>query len=66
MQKVVIDGLLSNPNEVLSGVIQGSVLGPFIFILFIDDITDCMDIIEVNPTSCSICADDLLLVRLYS
>ena len=51
MQKVVIDGVLSNPIKVLSGVVQGSDLGPLIFILFIDDITDCMDISEVNPTS---------------
>ena len=48
LQRVVIDGVLSNPTEVLSGVVQGSVLGPLIFILFIDDITDCMDISEVN------------------
>ena len=28
MQRVVIDGVLSNPTEALSGVVQGSVLGP--------------------------------------
>ena len=65
MQRVAIDGVLSNPTEVLSGVVQGSVLGPLIFILFIDDITDCMDISEVNPTSCSIFADDLKIYCSY-
>ena len=65
MQRVVIDGVLSNPTEVLSGVVQGSVLGPLIFILFIDDIADCMDIGEVNPTSCSIFADDLKIYCSY-
>ena len=45
--------------------VQGSVLGPLILILFIDDITDCMDISEVNPTSCIIFADDLKICCSY-
>ena len=61
MQRVVVDGVLSNPIEVLSVW----VLGPLIFILFIDDITDCMDTSEVNPTSCSIFADDLKIYCSY-
>ena len=65
MRRVVIDVVLSILTEVLSGVVQGSVLGPLIFILFIDDITDCMDISEVNPTSCSIFADDLNIYCSY-
>ena len=52
MHRVVIDRVLSNPTEVLSGVVQGSVLGPLIFILFIDDITDCMNIREVMQYFC--------------
>ena len=65
VQRVVIDGVLSDPIAVLSGVVQGSVLGPLIFILFIDDIVDCFVHDGMNPTSLSIFADDLKLYCAY-
>ena len=37
VQRVVIDGVLSDQIAVLSGVVRGSVLGPAIFISFIND-----------------------------
>ncbi|EFO95251.1 hypothetical protein CRE_08695 [Caenorhabditis remanei] len=55
-QKVLLNGLLSNYTSVDSGVPQGSVLGPILFILYINDIGDKL---ESNPL---LYADDLKLI----
>ena len=52
-QQVRVGEYLSDEVCVLSGVPQGSVLGPFLFIMHMNDITD-----ELEGMKIGICADD--------
>ena len=56
-QKVVLDGQASDPVPVLSGVPQGSVLGPVLFLIFIYDLP------ENIRSSVHLFADDCVLYR---
>ncbi|KAL0839920.1 hypothetical protein ABMA28_016536 [Loxostege sticticalis] len=53
-QKVVINGYHSKIAAVTSGVPQGSILGPLLFILFINDIKECF-----HSSKILLYADDL-------
>ena len=58
-QRVILDNCVSNEVEVLSGVPQGSILGPLLFVLFINNIYD-----NINENSkISLYADDTKLWR---
>ena len=58
-QSVLIGGSRSNILPVISGVPQGSMLGPLLFVVFINDITD-----NINPgTDIALYADDTKIWR---
>ena len=56
-QQVVLDGQASDPVSVLSGVPQGLVLGPILFLIFINDLPDN------NTSSVRLFMDDCVLYR---
>ena len=58
-QRVCVNRAISKPLPVLSGVPQGSVVGPLLFLLFIDDISR----ISTETTAVSLFADDM---KIYS
>ena len=56
---VKIDHFFSSPSYVKSGVPQSSILGPILFLIYINDITDIFS----GPVSIKLYADD---TKLYS
>ena len=62
-QAVVINGSESYIAPVLSGVPQDSVLGPLLFLIYIDDLSS---VIEALSSKVNLFADDILLYHLIS
>jgi hypothetical protein len=58
-QRVILDGETSPWLQVTSGVPQGSILGPLIFLLYINDLPDILS----ESTLCGIFADDTKIAR---
>ena len=58
-QQVFIGGITSTTRSVRSGVPQGSILGPLIFVLFINDIFSCVS----EDTNIALYADETKIWR---
>ena len=56
-QCVVINNNISPPCDTLSGIPQGSVIGPLLFLLYVNDVVDIFD----GDVICKLYADDLKL-----
>ena len=54
--RVTVNGTISSPQPVTSGVPQGSVLGPLLFLTYITDMPNC-----INHSKLKLFADDALL-----
>jgi hypothetical protein len=57
VQRVVLDGITSSEVKVSSGVPQGSVIGPLLFLLYINDIS------EIVKSKIRLFADDAVVYR---
>ena len=58
-QRVVINGVVSGWRDVVSGIPQGSVLGPLLFVIYINDLPDILE----EGTQTYLFADDTKLYR---
>ena len=56
-QRVIVEGTISDPIQVTSGVPQGSCIGPLLFIIYINDLVPHLS------SSCRLFADDLVIYR---
>ena len=55
-QSVFCHGKMSDAKDITVGIPQGSILGPSLFLVFINDITECL-----RSCTCNIYADDVVI-----
>jgi len=53
-----VNGIVLDPTELLSGVVEGSGIDPIMFIVFTNDL---IDVLERYGVTCKLFADDLKL-----
>ena len=58
-QRVVLEGASSDWLPVTSGVPQGSILGPLLFLVYVNDVPSCI----INNSNIALFADDSKLYR---
>ena len=58
-QHIILDNVISESVDVLSGIPQGSILGPLLFVLFINDIYENIN----EDTNIALFADDTKICR---
>ena len=63
LQSVILNGQQSLWGEIVSGVIQGSCLGPSLFLIFINDVDTAVDL-TINSSLLSKFADDTEWARI--
>lgn len=56
-QQVIVYGATSDRGEVVSGVPQGTVMGPLLFLIFINDLPECV------TSNTRLFADDAIVYR---
>ena len=61
-QRVVIENSISDSTPVTSGIVQGSVLGPILFLLYINDLADIVNL----PCKLILFADDSKLFTSFN
>ena len=67
-QKTVVDGCLSEARAISYGVPQGSIIGPLLFILYVNDLPDCIKfsniLLYADDTVLYVSAKDINIIEM--